>query len=45
MLFWVKHYIKVKKKLFEIWGLWVSKEAEFNVDLKNIKLISVTKCT
>jgi hypothetical protein len=28
--------------LFIIWGLWVSKDAEFNEDFKNINL--VTKC-
>jgi hypothetical protein len=34
----VKHYIRVQKFFFIIWGLWVSKDAEFNVDFKNINL-------
>jgi hypothetical protein len=27
---------------FKIWGLWVSKDEEFNVDFKNINLTFVT---
>jgi hypothetical protein len=29
---------KGPKFFFIIWGLWVSKDAEFNVDFKNINL-------
>jgi hypothetical protein len=36
-IFWVMRYIEVKI-FFTIWGIWVSKEAEFNVDFKNIDL-------
>jgi hypothetical protein len=38
ILYRVKHYIRVKKIFFIMWGLWVSKDAEFNVDFKNINL-------
>jgi hypothetical protein len=38
MIFWVMHYIEVKNFFFTIWGLWVSKDAEFNVGFKNINL-------
>jgi hypothetical protein len=39
--FWgkVKHYIRVQNFFLIIWGLWVSKDAEFNVDSKNINLL------
>jgi hypothetical protein len=40
ILFRVKHYIWVQTIFFIIWHLflWVSKDAEFNVDSKNINL-------
>jgi hypothetical protein len=39
MLFRVKHYIKVQKFSFSHnMGLWVSKDAEVNVNFKNINL-------
>jgi hypothetical protein len=38
MFFWVKHYLRVQKFVFTIWGWWVSKDAEFNVDFKNTNL-------
>jgi hypothetical protein len=34
--FWVMHYIRVQNFLFTIWTSWVSKDAEFYVDFKNI---------
>jgi hypothetical protein len=35
----VKHYTyKGPKKNFIIWGLWESKDAEFNVDFTNINI-------
>jgi hypothetical protein len=36
--FWVMHHINVKKNFFTIWTSWVSKDAEFYVDFKNINL-------
>jgi hypothetical protein len=36
--FWVMHYKEVQKFVFTIWTSWVSKDAEFYVDFKNIKL-------
>jgi hypothetical protein len=36
---------KGKKIFFVTWGLWVSKDAEFNVDLKKYELTLVRKCT
>jgi hypothetical protein len=36
--FWVMHYIRVKKFFFTIWTSWVSKDAEFYVDFKNINI-------
>jgi hypothetical protein len=37
MLFRVKHPVYKGKNIFFImWGLWVSKDAEFNLDFKNI---------
>jgi hypothetical protein len=38
MIFWVMHYIEAQKIFFTMWGLWVSKDAELNVDFKNINL-------
>jgi hypothetical protein len=38
MFLGVKHYIRVNKFFFTIWGLWVSKDAEINVDFKYINL-------
>jgi hypothetical protein len=35
-LFWVMHYIGVQILFFK--GLWVSKDAEYNVDFTNIIL-------
>jgi hypothetical protein len=37
MAFRVMHYIRVRI-FFTLWGLWVSKDAEFYVDFKNINL-------
>jgi hypothetical protein len=38
--FWGVHYtgIRVQKFLFTVWTLWVSKDAEFYIDFKNINL-------
>jgi hypothetical protein len=33
-----KHCIRVPKIFFIMWGLWVSKDAEFNVGFTNINL-------
>jgi hypothetical protein len=38
MTFWVTHCIRVQKFLFAIWTPWVSKDAEFYIDFKNINL-------
>jgi hypothetical protein len=35
--FEVMHYIRVKN-YFTMWGLWVLKNAEFYLDLKNVSL-------
>jgi hypothetical protein len=40
ILYRVKHYIRVPKFFFITWGLWISKDAEFNVDFKNIYYLS-----
>jgi hypothetical protein len=32
------HYIEVQHFFFTIWTSWVSKDAEFYVDFKNINL-------
>jgi hypothetical protein len=42
MLFKVKHYIRVQI-FFILGGLWVSKDAEFNVDFKNINKMHLKK--
>jgi hypothetical protein len=34
----VIHYIRIDKFVLLIWGFWVSKDAEFYVDFKNISL-------
>jgi hypothetical protein len=36
--FWVMHNIRVQNFFFTIWTSWVSKDAEFYVDFKNINL-------
>jgi hypothetical protein len=36
--FWVMHYIEVINCFFTIWTSWVSKDAIFYVDFKNINL-------
>jgi hypothetical protein len=38
MTFCVMHYIRVQIFFFTIWASWVSKDAEFYVDFKNINL-------
>jgi hypothetical protein len=40
MTFWVMHYIYKGPNFFffTIWASWVSKDAEFYVDFKNINL-------
>jgi hypothetical protein len=38
MLFWVMHYIRVQNFFFKTWGFLVSKDAEFNVEFKNMNL-------
>jgi hypothetical protein len=35
---WVILYIRVRKFLFRILTFWVSKDAEFYVDFKNVNL-------
>jgi hypothetical protein len=40
MLFFVMHYIRVKKIWFKTWGIWLLKDAEFNAEFKNIDLYS-----
>jgi hypothetical protein len=36
--FWVMHYIEVQNFVFKRWTSWVSKDAEFYLDFKNINL-------
>jgi hypothetical protein len=38
MIFWGMHYIEAKHFFYTMWGLWVSKDAELNVDFTNINL-------
>jgi hypothetical protein len=40
MTFWVMHYIRGQHFLFTIWTSWVSKDAEFYADFKNINYLS-----
>jgi hypothetical protein len=37
----VMHYIEVQNFFFTIWTSWVSKDAEFYVDFKNINFFAI----